>query len=359
MKHELYDSVDELLSSETMSLLTGQTNRNTHISPMVDRGGNSGSRIMWVTTNDADGPRYVLKQMRFDWDWIMVTTADDHCRSVALWQSGILDRLSPEIDHAILACAHDGDGWAMLMHDLSGRSLPTGIPIHPDANRQMLCSLAALHATYWESAELNRAELPLCDIRTLFEVTLPAKHRNGFGSLSPGFSKNVLGGVELIEEVYEDDVARLLRGLTTDPAPLYRALANWPQTLLHGDYRCANLATGAVSSAGATVSDWQMAAVGPPTLDLMWYVGLDIPSPRPIEECITVYKNALQRMLADRFDENMWQSMLEIGILSTAVRQCGPATWNARNNESEEWRAAFQRDLPWWTRQIRAATQWL
>jgi hypothetical protein len=359
MKYELYNSVDELLSPETMSFLTGQAIRETQISPIADQVGISGSRIMWVTTDDGDGPRYVLKQMRFDWDWIMVATADNRCRSVALWQSGILDRLSLKVDHGILACAHDGDGWAMLMHDLSGRLLPTGIPIQQDANEQMLCSLAALHATYWESAELNRAELPLCDIRTLFEVTLPVKHRNSFGSLSPGFSKNVLGGVELVEEVYEADVARLLRDLTTDPAPLYQALANYPQTLLHGDYRCANLATGYTSGAGATVYDWQMAAVGPPTLDLMWYVGLGIPSPRPIEECITVYKDALQRLLGDRFDENMWQSMLAIGILCTAVRQCGPATWNARNSESGARRAAFQRDLPWWTQQIRAATQWL
>jgi hypothetical protein len=49
----------------------------------------------------------------------MQTTEDRVCRAAGIWQQGLLDCLPEEIDHAISACALDGKGYALLMHNVT------------------------------------------------------------------------------------------------------------------------------------------------------------------------------------------------------------------------------------------------
>ena len=89
---------------------------------------------------------------------------DHHCRSVGLWQYGILDQLQPTVDHAILSCARDGDGWAILMRDLSPNLL--GQVARETEIKFFLDTLATIHATFWEALQTEGEEQ-----RTIILVT--------------------------------------------------------------------------------------------------------------------------------------------------------------------------------------------
>jgi hypothetical protein len=82
---------------------------------MNGHSGLAGGQLSYV---DTDTGRFVLKKMSINSDWIMQTSDDRLCRSVMLWQYGFLDRLRPHLEYKILACAHDGASWTILMEDL-------------------------------------------------------------------------------------------------------------------------------------------------------------------------------------------------------------------------------------------------
>jgi hypothetical protein len=118
MQHELYSSIDEMLAPACLSELTGTRIRTVRLRPMSDRQGVSGNQLLAIETdNDA---RLILKRMSWERDWVMRASNDQRCRAVTLWQSGVLDQLLPELSHAIITCAQDDDGWALLMHDVTG-----------------------------------------------------------------------------------------------------------------------------------------------------------------------------------------------------------------------------------------------
>ena len=98
MEHSLYASIDELLRPETLSRLANQPITSVQTRPLEATYNKSGSRLLAVETNHGNGPPYILKRVSLEWDWQMRATGDHHCRSVALWQYGILDRLPPEIE---------------------------------------------------------------------------------------------------------------------------------------------------------------------------------------------------------------------------------------------------------------------
>jgi hypothetical protein len=116
-KHDLFDSVEEMLSPETLSKLLSKPVSRVECQPMNGHSGLAGGQISYVDTNIG---RMVLKQMSVRYDWMMFSSEDHQCRSVALWQYGLLDQIHPQVEHEIIGCARDGEGWAILMNDLTG-----------------------------------------------------------------------------------------------------------------------------------------------------------------------------------------------------------------------------------------------
>ena len=121
--YTLFDSVEEMLSPESFSSLLSKQVSQVERRPMDNHNGLAGGRLSYV---DTDNGRYVLKRMSIESDWLMYATGDQQGRSVRLWQYGLLDRLSPHLEHLTIACAYDGEGWAILMHDLISRDLRVG-----------------------------------------------------------------------------------------------------------------------------------------------------------------------------------------------------------------------------------------
>src|SRR4030095_16514673 len=172
MKYELYSSIDEMLAPEALSELAKKSISYVRCLPF-DCHGYSGSRFMAIETNGGEGLRYILKRTAPEWDWLMQATRDHRCRSVRLWQSGLLDQLKPEVEHAIVACAKDGNGWALLMHDVSAglidEMVTTDRPLRLRLHKQILDAMAAMHAGFWEAPELTQATLGLCTLPGLFD----------------------------------------------------------------------------------------------------------------------------------------------------------------------------------------------
>ncbi len=124
MNHMLFASIDEMLAPETLSEWEGRPVNSVRCLPFNMEDSYSGSRFSRVVTNDGTGSQYFVKHISLAWDWVMRNSDDYRCRSVRLWQYGLLDRLLPEIEHGIVACAYEGDGWAVLMRDISAGLVP-------------------------------------------------------------------------------------------------------------------------------------------------------------------------------------------------------------------------------------------
>ena len=70
----------------------------------------------------------------------------------------------------------------------------------------------------------------------------------------------------------DPELADLLVALANDPAPLCAALARYPQTLVHGDPRLANLGLRRRPRPGVVLLDWHFAGPSAPAVDLAWYL---------------------------------------------------------------------------------------
>ncbi|MCP4282974.1 MAG: hypothetical protein GY792_00760, partial [Gammaproteobacteria bacterium] len=149
MKHTLYTSIEEMIRPDTLSKLENKTFIATRLAPFQGLGRSySGSKFLALhTTNghNGNGPRYVVKRVSREWDWIMHATGDRYGRTSTLWQHGLLDRLPEEIEHAVVACAVDGNGRAILMRDVTETLLPGGKPLSEEENEVILDAMAALH----------------------------------------------------------------------------------------------------------------------------------------------------------------------------------------------------------------------
>ena len=133
MQHELYNSIDEMLAPNCLTELVGADIRTVRLRPLSNREGVSGNQLLAVEADN--NARFILKRMSLERDWIMRASNDHQCRSVTLWQTGVLDQLQPELSHAIIGCARDDNGWAILMHDVSAGLLPWDRQIDAMAQR--------------------------------------------------------------------------------------------------------------------------------------------------------------------------------------------------------------------------------
>ncbi len=358
MAHELYHSVDELLAPENLTKLTGSQLKYIRCLPM--EGGLSGSSLLRIEADCTDGTRrFVLKRMASQRDWIMAASNDHHCRSVTLWQSGLLDRLQPTIAHTILAGAHDATGWAMLMDDVSP-TLMSNRPYTANEVYLLLNALATVHATFWEAAELTEPTLGLCNHQQVLDVFTSATGRRFPATICP-VSKALVEGWSLLQELIAPDVIDVLDRLYRDPQPLCNALAHYPKTLVHGDYRGPNLGIEWSSAPQIMLFDWQLAACSAATVDLAWFFSghnVLFASVAP-DVAIDYYRQQLAEQLGKRFDDDWWQPLLALGQLTNVLRRACLKAWAAINHTDETYRANERKMLDIYSDQVRTAVQWL
>ncbi len=320
-------------------LLAGATGRTT----LAEAPGKSGARLERVLI---DGQQYVLKHLDLADDWTMRASGCLPGAPLVLWERGILARLPGCFNQPIVAVARSGSerpppsgGCALLMRDVARWLVPaTDAPISLGQHLRFLGHMAALHAAFWD-----------CDDEV---DVVPVMHR--YLELSPWLAEAeaVIGSGHLVPRLVGEGwpllsrvapgAAAVVTPLASDPGPLVAALADTPQTFVHGNWKLDNLGTDAE---GRTVLlDWEQPGRGAPLSDLAWYLAINCRRlPQSKEESIQAYRDALEAIGIDT--ERWWDRQLALCLLGALV-QFG---W-------EKALGGYDAELAWWeAKAVRAA----
>jgi len=249
----------------------------------------SGARFERVVI---DGARYVVKYQDARDDWLLRASGDPGRRYVRLWESGLLDRLPPVLDHGVVAAAYDdvAEVGTVLFRDVSEALLETDTPFSPALHAQFMDHMAALHAAFWEWTD----DVGLTPLRRRYLMFAPAV----------AASEAMLGTEAVVPKLMAEGWARLpevapamaavVVPLLDEPGPLVEALARVPHTLVHGDWKAANL--GRWGDGRTVLLDFGEApGEASPLADLSWYLALNaLLLPEPKDEVLGTYRGALE-----------------------------------------------------------------
>ena len=310
---------------------------------LTGQDGKTGARLERITV---DGRSYVLKHLHLADDWVMRATGDLGIRSVLVWQDGWLDRLPPELDHAVVAAAWDdrpeGRGAVLVMRDVAPHLVPEGDEALPAGqHRTFIEHMAGLHATFW-GCPTTSGMLPLSTRLLMFGPPLGDTERARHGSDHVPTELVPRGWARLTER--EPRTAGIVGALLTDPTPLVTTLAATPQTFVHGDWKAGNL--GSQPDGRTILLDWAVPGIAPGSYDLAWYVCLNRARlPETKEATFGRYRNALEHRGIDT--AGWWEQQLALCLLAVMLA----FGWEKALGDGDE--------LAWWTRQVHAAERWL
>jgi Ser/Thr protein kinase RdoA (MazF antagonist) len=226
-------------------------------------------------------------------------------------------------------------------------------------------ALARLHATFWNDPILNDERIGLCDsARILNGTSLPVARKRPIpnNSNSP-IAEWVEEGWEIMADLVDRDVFEQMYGLIEDPRSLFAALDRYPYTLLHGDFRDANLAV--LPQERLVAFDWQFAARSLMTIDLAWFTGnlasfnFEDGEPMSRAQADLFYRQRLETYLQKRFDDQHWEAMLDLGYLVNALRTTCLSAYFSKHGDNPEWRKSERAEVMEKGQQVRNALRWL
>jgi hypothetical protein len=351
-KYTLFNSIQEMLAPETLSGLLNQRITRVTCQPFESSNGWSKNQLVHVK---AGKQKLVMKRLRLSMDWLAAISKDTHCRSVRVWQYGLLDRLQPYMQHGILAACREDEDYAILMQDLSpgllnGRQLSSQTVFH------MLDALSRMHAIYWEDETLRDDALGLSNIDTKLSYIRPL--HPGYFEHAPQILDIMQKGRSDLLDMVEPDVCAILQSLYNSSLPIEAFLHCLPKTLVHTDYRLDNLAFFR-DTQELVVFDWQQASFAPMIDDVCWFVGSLAEHISAHETYYEYYRQQLTTYLGDRFDPSLWRAMLDVGCLLEVMTK---GTWHAFfavTNENEAFRADMRRSVATYNDLVRKAVVWL
>ncbi|MDQ1435686.1 MAG: hypothetical protein QOF59_2502 [Actinomycetota bacterium] len=281
-------SPDPWIAASRTDLLAGVT---SHVA--VDPGdARSGSAFEKVTIH---GHPHFAKTLGYRTDWIMRITGDRDLRTLKIWRAGIMRDAPPEIDHAVVGMAADGEGddavLTILMRDIGDCLFPEGdSKITIEAHLGLLEGLAALSARYWGWSD----DLGLASIEERIRFFAPDNIAPEAEVDDPPLPIRVAvqGWPRLAERA--PALAELLAAIHAEPGPLADAMRSTPATFLHGDWKMGNL--GRHLDGRTILLDWAYPGSGPVLWDLAWYLALNSARlPIDKEATIAALRGALER----------------------------------------------------------------
>ncbi len=305
--------------------------------------GYSGANLARIEQN---GQRYVVKRTRQADDWIMRHTGDADCREAQFAASPLPAQLPPGTRSPTLGAARDGDGWAILMQDISPLLLPEGGVVPPAAVERVLQAMAQMHAAFWEGDD-GGLGTTLCRADARLALLSPS------GSallVKEGVDFGFLRGWRFFETQAPDAAVRLTRALFADMTPLTRVLGTLPQTLIHGDLKFANIG---LDDETVWLIDWAVVARSAVAMELAWFLAVNSSRlPWPFDETIGPYAEALRSALGpERFAEAQWpRQRAVIGVAGLLLYGWGKAL-DAEAGRPEE--------LQWWCAEAIAGSNTL
>jgi hypothetical protein len=209
-----------------------------------------------------DGRVLIAKRIVPGADWLGRASADPG-REGLLFTTGVLDRLPPAIDHAMVAAARDADAWWLVMRDASDELLDDHSILPREANRRVLAAVNEMWEAFWD--ERINLLAPQHVRLHLASPSVGARERDGFDLLP----KQLAVTWEAFAEAVEPDVAEAVLALLEDPAPLAAALDARGTTLLHGDIRDEQIG---LAGPRLVLLDWGIATQGHPVVDYAWHL---------------------------------------------------------------------------------------
>jgi hypothetical protein len=307
--------------------------------PWVPDDTKSGARFERVVIG---GARFVLKYQDPRDDWLLRATGDPGRRYVLLWESGLLARLPDVIDPAVVS-ARFADGVGMvLLRDVTEQLLPSDRPLSESQHARFLDHMAALHASFWGW----RDDVGLTPLTTRYLMFSPAVARAEAERGSLAVVPKVVAEGWAALPAAAPRLAEVVGPLLDDPAPLVGALGGVPHTLVHGDWKAANLGT---HTDGRTVLlDFGEAPGEASSIaDLAWYLALNADLlPETKEDTISRYRSALERH--GIVTAGWWEAAVALELLG-AMLQFG-------------WEKALGGpgpELDWWQERALEGARWL
>lgn len=332
MPRPLYSSLEAMLRPDEIGRLLGEDVTEVHVSDFSATSAFSGSEFLNVALNGEPDPRLFVKRIDGARDWMARATSDDRCRSVTLWQHGLLDRFPLEISSAVLACAKDEQGHAILMANVRDDLMAQGVRMMAEDNDVILDAMAALHAGFWLDPALLDPDLGLCPPDELVDfLVLPPKRvaemlQEPPSLANPGILQAVLEGWEVLPDFIGGHAADRVHAMVDAHPVLSDALSRYPWTLVHGDVRDANLAVRRAEVEGhgprqvVALLDMARAARMPPALDLGWFMSTSWQTMCcDRADVIEGYRARLEDRLGARFDRAWWEPQLDLGLMANAL----------------------------------------
>jgi hypothetical protein len=210
----------------------------------------------------ADGRRLIAKRIVPGTNWIDRHTKDEG-REGLLFTSGVLARMPPAVDHAVVAAERDGDAWWVVMRDVSAFLLPDGKRLSREEHRRILEAANLMWEEFWGEDVPHLC--PLHDCFRLFSPAIAASERNGLDLLP----KQYEAFWEAFAEAVDSDVAEPVLALVEDPAPLVAELDALGTTLIHADIRDEQIG---LDGERLILLDWGRASQGHPVVDFFWSI---------------------------------------------------------------------------------------
>ncbi len=192
----------------------------------------------------------------------------------------------------------------MIMEEISPVVAPDAWKV--DDYIRAIRSLVVLHDRFWGLSE---------DLAAFPWLSRP---------LGADFEVHVAAAANSLERVVDQgrlsnwpDRVHTLAHLILNAEKVIGPLKNEPSTLLHGDYWPGNISV--LDDTRQIVYDWQMAAVGPPILDVVafvlkseWWFG-DLPISR--DEITREYRNHLAELSGKEWDDETWTELWDHALM--------------------------------------------
>ena len=287
------------------------------------------------------GERYVLKYQDPRDDWLLRATGDPGVRYVRLWERGLLDRLPDAVDPAVVAAAFDGQVGMILLRDVTDQLLTPGRPFTLQEHTRFLDNMAAMHAAFWGWHD----DVGLTPLATRYRIFAPAvaEAEAALGS-SAVVPKVMADGWGRLPEV-SPLLAELVMPLVTDPTQLVAALNHVPHTLVHGDWKAANI--GSHSDGRTVLLDFgEASGEASPIADLSWYLALNANLlPETNDEAIVTYRSSLEGHGIDT--GGWWDRAVTLEMLGTMVQFGWEKALGGPGPEMAWWEAWAAKGAEW------------
>lgn len=303
----------------------------------------SGARLTSLT--GSDGARFVLKRDSLALDWIARVTDD-----APLLREAQLALAAPALPSPVrlphLGVGRDGDMVALLMPDLTGTLLRWEAPVdHPTTDR-VLGALAALHAQPWHAQPPTT--FPWTDLRRRV-LLLTRRAAAAYEDAGLPVGERFRLGWDAFDRQVRPPVKDLIDGLTSDPEPLFAALARLPNAGLHGDLKLGNV--GPAPDGPVWMIDWQMTLVAPVAVELGWFLVCNVAGlPLTPEAVLERY-----RVAAGLTDDEAWATQWDLAVLIGLLLRGWRKGYDTEagvvypNGKAAAW------DLAWWGSQAIGA----